>query len=226
MTTTSMKTTIRAVIASAVVAAGLSAATLGAAPAANAAHATVWTPKAGKACGMSGTARIIEGKAYWCVSASEGATPRWGKGVPVSTARLQLTDGWAKAADTGMSAAFGTLKNTTNKPVRIVAAISPDSTVLQLHEVVSKDGSMVMQQKTGGFMIPAGGSVELKPGGNHIMFMKVTKPVTAGTMVPITLITSDGGLFKTKVLAKVFNGANEDYDGGSSGMSGGSMSRM
>jgi copper(I)-binding protein len=218
-----MKSTIRAVIASAAAAAALATVTLSAAPAATAAQHSVWTPKAGKACGVSGTARIIQGKAYWCVSATEGATPRWGAGVPVSTARLQLTDGWAKAADSGMSAAFGMLKNPTSKPVRIVAAISPDSSVLQLHEVVSKDGSMVMQQKTGGFLIPAGGSVELKPGGNHIMFMKVTEPITAGAMVPITLITSDGGLFRTKVLAKVFNGANEDYDGGASG---GSMSQM
>jgi copper(I)-binding protein len=219
-----MNGTIRTVIAAAAVAAALTVAALGSAPAANATQHTAWTPKAGKACGTSGTARIIKGKAYWCVSATEGATPRWGRGVPVSASRLQLADGWAKAADSGMSAAFGMLRNPTDRPVRVVAAISPDSTVLQLHEVVSKDGSMVMQQKTGGFVVPARGSVELKPGGNHIMFMKVTKPVTAGAMVPITLITSDGGLFKTAVLAKVFNGANEDYDGGSSGMGSGGSS--
>jgi copper(I)-binding protein len=70
---------------------------------------------------------------------------------------------------------------------------------------------MVMQQKNGGFVIPAGGMLELKAGGNHIMFMKLTKPITAGAMVPVTLITSDGGLMTTKVMAKVYSGANETY---------------
>jgi periplasmic copper chaperone A len=83
--------------------------------------------------------------------------------------------------------------------------------VLQLHEVVDKDGSMVMQQKNGGFVIPAGGMLTLKPGGSHVMFMDLTKPIKAGDMVPVTLITSDGGLFKTKVLGKVYNGGNETY---------------
>jgi copper(I)-binding protein len=56
--------------------------------------------------------------------------------------------------------------------------------------------------------------MELKPGGNHLMFMKLTKPITAGSMIPVTLITADGGTLKTKVLAKVYAGANETYDGG------------
>jgi len=52
------------------------------------------------------------------------------------------------------------------------------------------------------------------------MLMGITKPVKAGAMIPITLITADGGLMRTKVLAKVFMGANETYDGGMSDMSG------
>ncbi|MBI1352041.1 MAG: copper chaperone PCu(A)C [Actinomycetales bacterium] len=214
-----MSKSIRAVISAAVLSGALAVSALATAPAASAAQHAAWTPKPGKACGTSGTARIIQGKAYWCVSATEGATPRWGKGVSTSTSPLTIADGWAKAADSGMSAAFGMIKNPTDRPIRVVAAISPDSTVLQLHEVVDKDGTMVMQQKTGGFVIPAKGMVELKPGGSHIMFMKVTKPIPAGTMVPITLITADGGLLKATVLGKVFNGANESYTGGSSGSS-------
>ena len=219
-----MKSTIRAVLTATALAGAVVAATL-TGPAASAAQPGAWTPKAGKACGISGTARIIDGKAYWCVSTAEGATPRWGAGVATSKSPLTISDGWAKAADSGMSAAFGMIKNPTDKPIRVVAAMSPDGTVLQLHEVVDKSGSMVMQQKAGGFVIPAKGMVELKPGGNHIMFMKVTKPITAGALVPLTLITSEGGLMKTKLLGKVFMGANEDYNGGASG-SGGSMSGM
>jgi hypothetical protein len=177
-------------------------------------------PKAGSTCAMSGMVEYNHGDVYVCVSKAEGAKPRWGKGTTVSKSPLAITDGWAKAADTGMSAAFGMLKNPTNKPIRIIGATSTYSKVVQLHEVVSKDGAMVMQQKAGGFVLPANGMLELKPGGNHLMFVGITKPIKAGTMVPIVLITADGGLMKTKVMAKVYNGANETYDSGMSDMSG------
>ena len=86
---------------------------------------------------------------------------------------------------------------------------------MQLHEVVDKDGAMVMQQKTGGFVIPAGGMLELKPGGNHVMLMRLTHADHArATTCRSRFITSDGGLLKAKVLAKVYNGANETYTSG------------
>ena len=169
------------------------------------------TPKAGSTCAMSGMTVIDHSEVFVCVSKVAGAKPRWGKALPVSKSALTWTDGWVKAADTGMSAAFGMLKNPTKKPITVIGASSSASKVLQLHEVVDKDGQMVMQQKNGGFVIPAGGMLELKPGGNHIMFMKLTKPITAGAMVPVTLITSDGGLMTAKLMGKVYSGANETY---------------
>lgn len=163
---------------------------------------------------MSGMVENNHGTIYVCTTKTAGAKPTWGKGLTASKSPLTLADGWAKAAESGMSAAFGMVKNPTNKPIRVIGVTSPYSTFMQLHEVVMSDGSMVMQQKQGGFVIPAKGMMELKPGGNHLMFMKLTKPITAGSMIPITLITADGGLLKTKVLAKVYAGANETYDSG------------
>jgi copper(I)-binding protein len=206
---------LRSVLTGAVVAATATASLALAAPAQ--AHET---PRAGSTCKVSGTVEIDHGKVYVCTSRKAGAKPTWGKGVAYSRSPITVSDGWAKAADRGMSAAFGVITNPTDKPIRVIAATSSYSTVVQLHEVVRKDGAMVMQQRLGGFVIPARGTVELKPGGNHLMFMKVTKPITAGTMVPITLITSDGGLMRTRVLGKVFAGANEEYSAGSTGMSG------
>ena len=176
------------------------------------------TPTPGSTCAMSGMTVIDHGKVWVCTSATEGAKPRWSRGRTTSKSPLTMTDGWAKAADSGMSAGFGMLKNPTAKPIRVVGAYTTTSPVVQLHEVVDKDGAMVMQQKTGGFVIPAGGMLELKPGGNHMMFMKIKKPITAGSTVPITLVTADGGLLTVKLMGKVYNGANETYTGGMSGM--------
>jgi copper(I)-binding protein len=176
------------------------------------------TPKTGATCALSGMTQIGNGKVYVCVSRTEGVKPRWGKGMPVSRTAITLSDGWAKAADSGMSAAFGMVRNPSGQAVRVIGASSPYAKAVQLHEVVAQDGAMVMQQKAGGFVIPANGMLELKPGGNHLILMGITKPITAGMQIPVTLITADGGLLRVKVLAKVYNGANETYDGGMSGM--------
>ncbi len=177
-------------------------------------------PKPGTTCDMSGTAEVVHGTVYVCRNLKDGQQPRWDAGKKVTTTALTLSDGWAKAAKKGdMSAAFGTLKNPTSKPIRVIAAISPASTVMQLHEVVDKDGEMVMQQKNGGFVIPAGGSFTLKPSGNHIMYMDLTKALSAGKTTALTLITDEGGLVTFKPLIKVFSGGNESYED-TSGMPG------
>ena len=174
-------------------------------------------PKPGTRCAVSGMTEINHGDIYVCTSARSGAKPRWGKGQPISRSPLTLKDGWAKAAQRSqMTAGFGTLRNPTRSSIRIIGAYSPYADVLQLHQTVQEDGAMSMQQKIGGFVIPAGGMLELKPGGNHVMFMKLTRPIKAGSLVPVTFVTSDGGLLRAKVLGKVFSGANETY---SSGMS-------
>ncbi len=189
--------------------AGLAWAGLSAPPAA--AHDA---PTPGSRCAMSGMTEVVHGVAYVCRS-SDG-TARWSRGLPTSRSPLTVTDGWIKAVSSGMTAAFGTVSNPTSRRVRIIGASSPLSAAVQLHEVVMGDSGMVMQERRGGFVIPAGGTLDLKPGGNHLMLMNVKRAITPGTLIPLTLITSTGGLIKTSVLAKTFSGAEEDYDPGMS----------
>jgi copper(I)-binding protein len=171
------------------------------------------SPAPGESCDMSGTSQTVHGKTFIC--GMNGTKLVWGKGLPVTKSPLQVSDAWAKVASTGMSAAFGVIKNPTSAPITIVGAYSPYSPMDQLHEVVMKDGAMVMQQKQGGFTIPAGGTLTLQPGGNHVMFMSLTKPVKAGSMVPVTLTTSTGAQVTFKAVGKVFQGGNETYNGAS-----------
>lgn len=127
---------------------------------------------------------------------------------------LRVTDAWVKAADTGMSAAFGTLENSGTTDLTVVSAESAAATMLQLHETVANDaGDMVMQQKDTGFVVPAGGSLELAPGGNHIMLMALTGPIKAGDEVTVTLTLSDGSTADFTAPAKDYSGANETYTG-------------
>jgi len=127
---------------------------------------------------------------------------------------LSVTDSWVKAADTGMSAAFGVLENSGRTDVIVVSAESPAAGMLELHETVVNDtGDMVMQRKENGFVVPADGSLELAPGGNHIMLMALTGPIKAGDEVTVTLTLSDGSTVDFTAAAKDFSGANETYTG-------------
>ena len=46
---------------------------------------------------------------------------------------------------------------------------------------------MRMRQVTDGIAVPAKGSVELKPGGYHIMFMGLKRRLRQGERFPVTL---------------------------------------
>lgn len=132
---------------------------------------------------------------------------------------ISLDNGWVKAAEDGMSAAFGELKNAGETDVTVVSVSSDASGELQLHETVPNDaGEMVMRERDGGFTIPAGGTLTLEPGGNHIMLMGLAHPINAGDEVSFTLTFSDDSTFEFTVPAKEFAGANENYVGGDEDM--------
>ena len=127
---------------------------------------------------------------------------------------LAIDGAWMKAADGGMSAAFGVLENTGDEDVTIVSAATPASATVELHETVANDsGEMVMQETDGGYVVPAGDSFELAPGANHIMLMGLANPVKAGDEVTFTLTLSDGSTFEFDAPAKDFSGGNESYEG-------------
>jgi len=130
-----------------------------------------------------------------------------------STPVLSVNDPWVKAADSGMTAAFGTLVNNTDAEIVVVSAASPVSPV-ELHEVVMVGGVMTMQPKESGFVVPANGSHTLEPGGDHLMLVDLAAPVRPGDEVEFTLTLSDGSTVTFTAMARPFAGANETYDPG------------
>ncbi|GIF21799.1 copper(I)-binding protein [Actinoplanes tereljensis] len=141
--------------------------------------------------------------------AATGSTPT---ATPSAAATsLTIKDPWVKAAPAGeMTAAFGVLTNGTGADVTVVSAESPASP-MELHEMTMKDGKMVMQPKEGGFLIKAGGTHELSPGGDHLMLMSPAKAIEAGDEVTFTLKLADGTTVPFTAIAKPFAGAGESY---------------
>lgn len=146
-------------------------------------------------------------------SAPQGQAAQHEAGAADHEARtLMLDNGWAKAAD-GMSGVFGTLHNATDADVTLISATSEAAGVVELHESVTTGANVTMREVDGGFTVPAGGTFELEPGGNHIMLMDLASELLPGDEVPVTLTFDDGSTVEVTVLAKDYGGAQENYEG-------------
>ncbi|SNS72016.1 copper chaperone PCu(A)C [Rhodococcoides kyotonense] len=127
---------------------------------------------------------------------------------------VTVREAWIKAADSGMTSAFAEIQNTGDDQVRVVAASTDSSSMMELHEVVSSaDGSMVMKPKEGGFAVAGSDTKVLQAGGDHLMLMDVTSPLTPGVDTDITLTFEDGSTSTFTAQVRDFAGAQENYGG-------------
>ena len=96
------------------------------------------------------------------------------------------------------------LKNTGTVADKLIGAKSDACGMVELHETVDKGGGMMEMQPIAGQMIeiPAGGSVELKPGGMHVMCMMKKADFAAGTKLPLTLVFEKSGEMKLEAEIK------------------------
>jgi periplasmic copper chaperone A len=55
------------------------------------------------------------------------------------------------------------------------------------------DGDIMRMREVEAIEVPAGKTVELKPGGLHVMFMELKAPLKNGSSFPLTLRFENGG---------------------------------
>ena len=87
----------------------------------------------------------------------------------------------------GNGAAFMTVLNGLDKPIRLTSIAGTVAKAIELHETVNDNGVMKMEPHPEGFEIPAGGTLELKPGGKHVMLFGLTKPLAVGEQVELRI---------------------------------------
>jgi periplasmic copper chaperone A len=145
--------------------------------------------------------------------------------------KIEISDAWARTSPMveGAGAAYMVIKNTGTEADKLVGASSPAAKTAQVHETyvveaspeASMDGgmggmkspaaSMDMGSGSGEMMgmrqiesldIPAGGSVELKPGSYHIMLLELVAPLKAGDKIDITLKFEKAGDVKVTTEVK------------------------
>jgi len=117
----------------------------------------------------------------------------------VTIGALSLTDLWTRATPPSAPTAGGylTIENTGAEADRLIGIASPVAGRAEVHEMTTKDGTMIMRPAPGGIEIPAGGTVALAPGGFHIMFMDLKEPFVEGGKVPVTFTFEKAGSIDT-----------------------------
>ena len=103
-------------------------------------------------------------------------------------AQVEIDKAWARATAPGAEVAGGymTIRNRGNAPDRLVGASSPAAARVEMHVHV-RDGEVMKMRQVPAYDVPANGSFELKPGGAHLMFMRIARPFKEGDKVPVKL---------------------------------------
>lgn len=88
---------------------------------------------------------------------------------------------------------FMTVTNAGADGDRLIAASTDISGRVEIHEMAMVGDVMKMRQLEDGLPIPAGETVELKPGGYHLMFMDLSRSLTDGQTFDVTLVFEKAG---------------------------------
>ena len=116
---------------------------------------------------------------------------------------VEVKDAWVRTAVAGQKATGAFMKITAREGARLVAVSSPVAGVAEVHEMKMEGDVMKMRALTEGLDLPAGKTVELKSGGNHVMLMDLKAPLAKDSTVPLTLVFKDAKGVQSKVELKV-----------------------
>ena len=111
----------------------------------------------------------------------------------ISAGDLRIDRPWTRAAGQGgTGAGYMTIRNAGAAPDRIVAARAAAARVVELHTHI-RDGEVMRMRPVPTIEIPAGGTVQLAPGGLHLMLIGLAAPLRQGERVPVTLVFERAG---------------------------------
>jgi copper(I)-binding protein len=102
---------------------------------------------------------------------------------------LRIADAWARETVAGQAstAAYLTISNQGTADDRLVSIVAPEPTKAAIHSTESSNGISRMRELGSGLAVPAGTSVELEPGGTHVMITQLGAPLRRGEILKLRL---------------------------------------
>lgn len=113
--------------------------------------------------------------------------------APAANAELQVGNAWIAhlPAPVMVRAGYMTLHNPAGEAVTIESVSSDAFASIEIHRSFEQDGLMKMEA-VHGLTVEANSSVQLSPGGLHLMMMGPVAATAAGDLIDITIYYKDG----------------------------------
>lgn len=127
---------------------------------------------------------------------------------------LKIDHPWSRATPPGAKVAGGFMKITNNgtQPDRLIGGTMIAAGIFEVHEMKMEGNVMKMRALEKGLEIKPGQSVELKPGGFHVMFIDLKSQLKEGEKLKGTLVFERAGTVEVE-----FKVESRGYGGGHGG---------
>lgn len=136
-----------------------------------------------------------------------------------SAGDLQIENAFARETlpNQPVAGAFMTVTNAGNAPDRLIGGTSTAAGRIEIHEMAMQGDVMKMRALEAGLDVPAGETVELKPGGYHVMMFDLSDALKEGDTISLTLEFANAGEVTVPVVvhgksAKNAHGAHGDHN--------------
>ncbi|WP_438950966.1 copper chaperone PCu(A)C [Porticoccus sp.] len=109
--------------------------------------------------------------------------------VQANAVELVVSEAYIRGLPSGqtVTAAFMTIYNGYGHDCRLLGVASPIASRAELHQHRHRDGVMSMR-RVPELTIPAGGQVDLRPGGYHLMLFGLQAKLLDGEEYPVSLL--------------------------------------
>src|SRR3954471_19007870 len=98
-------------------------------------------------------------------------------------AEVTVTDAWIRGTVPGQRATGAFMQLRSSGDASLVAVATPAAKAAEIHTMVQDNGVMRMRA-IAALPLPAGKTVEMGPGGYHVMLLDIAKPMKEGEIVP------------------------------------------
>jgi len=118
-------------------------------------------------------------------------------------AELDISDGWIKnlPPTIPVRAGYMTIHNAQTHTLSIVAIHSDAFASVEIHRTIEQDGMMRMEPVPT-LVIEPDSTVQLAPGGLHLMMMNPFEPTKPGDALMIVIELDDGSTQNLKLIVK------------------------
>jgi copper(I)-binding protein len=119
-------------------------------------------------------------------------------------AQVEVSGAWVRPSVPAQKTSGAYMTITSRNAARLVGASSPVAGATELHET-RVENNIARMRPAGSLPLAAGRSVELKPGGYHLMLLDLKRQLKAGESVPLVLRVEypDGRSGEVTVTARV-----------------------